>query len=229
MSSILIPYAYNMTKVKKIKINLGCGKRVQKGFINVDNYIEPLGKGFEFKKADLTKKLPFKDEYADYIIMIDVIEHIPILQVEGVLKEVYRVMKPGSKFVLITTDFTNVAIDWIDMMNRGENLEEYLKVAQVVYGNQVTEGEFHRCPFTPKFMNIVMQSAGFTDYKLTKFFKGSLVPKFDGDVSKKGMVYINDMLVVEATKVEIKPGERIITKEELLEVLKDKKLKKRKK
>jgi SAM-dependent methyltransferase len=220
-----------MKKEKKlIKINLGCGIHTHSGFINVDNYftfndlkkkkgvfgaaiVEPNSK---FVQADIMKQLPFPDNYADYIISVDVIEHIPIRKVISVLKEVYRIMKPGGKFVLITTDFPNVILSWLDMMNKGENLEEFIQCSQVVYGNQVHEGEFHKCPFTPKFMNLVLQEAGFGNYKLTKYFKGSLIPKFDGDIYKKGMVFINDMLVVEATKLLGEQNSEHVVKEETL-------------
>lgn len=186
--------------MKKVKLNLGCGRRWQKGFINVDHYIVPNKKHKMFVKADLTKKLPFKDDYADYIIMNDVIEHFGFMQVVPVLKEIKRILKPGGQFIMLTTDFADVVLSWLDMFNRGEDFNEYMRASMVIYGNQLHAGEFHKIPFTPTFMNRCMQEAGFTDYKLTKFFKGTKYPKIEGDPVSDDVVLLNNMLMVDATK-----------------------------
>ena len=56
-----------------IKINLGCGKDYKKGWINVDFNKEIKAD----KYVDLSKKLPFKNNFADLILLDNVLEHIP--------------------------------------------------------------------------------------------------------------------------------------------------------
>ena len=88
-------------KNKKIKLNLGCGVHLfGEPFINVDKYftLEDLKtqkgfyanvimeKGAKFVQADLLK-LPFKNNYADYIICLDVIEHMRIRDVVPAIKK----------------------------------------------------------------------------------------------------------------------------------------------
>tara|TARA_Y100000294_G_C8359114_1_gene257985 strand:- start:18 stop:512 length:495 start_codon:yes stop_codon:yes gene_type:complete len=79
--------------MEKVKLNLGCGKDYKKGYINVDN--TPYVK--KDVDADLEKyPLPFKNNYADEIKCMAVLEHLesPL----RFLEEVHRILKPGGKF-----------------------------------------------------------------------------------------------------------------------------------
>lgn len=76
-----------------ISLNLGSGKIKWPGWIGVD-----LNEKADVQ-ADL-KNLPFADEYADRIAAIHVIEHFYRWDVESVLKEWMRVLKPGGKLIL---------------------------------------------------------------------------------------------------------------------------------
>lgn len=49
-------------------------------------------------RADLTKKLPFKENYFDKIILSEVLEHIP--NDEKALRMVYSVLRPGGKLII---------------------------------------------------------------------------------------------------------------------------------
>lgn len=51
---------------------------------------------------------PFEDNYADKIYFNDVIEHMIYLVAENVLKEIYRILKPGSYL-----DITCPDVQWI--------------------------------------------------------------------------------------------------------------------
>lgn len=48
--------------------------------------------------TDLSDKLPLRSEVADVVTMLDVLEHLD--RDEVVLKEIYRILKPGGIFVL---------------------------------------------------------------------------------------------------------------------------------
>jgi ubiquinone/menaquinone biosynthesis C-methylase UbiE len=51
-------------------------------------------------KADLNKKFPFRDKYADNMIAADVIEHV--IRPYDFLLECNRVLKPGGRLILTT-------------------------------------------------------------------------------------------------------------------------------
>jgi ubiquinone/menaquinone biosynthesis C-methylase UbiE len=65
-------------------------------------------------QGDLMKKLPFKDNSFDKIVMSEVVEHLP-QDIKG-LKEVYRVLKPGG-VLCITVPNANYPLLW-DPVNR---------------------------------------------------------------------------------------------------------------
>lgn len=82
-----------------VRINLGCGARHMPGFINVDFGENWSGRAPDVV-ADITKTLPFPDAHAEEIHAYHVLEHILHWEVEGVLREWLRVLKPGGRLVL---------------------------------------------------------------------------------------------------------------------------------
>lgn len=146
----------------KIKIELGCGeqrrdldgyKNITVDLIKTDSVDIVCNLGFE--------SLPFKDNYADFVQAIDVIEHIPkcmwINDENGKMKritpliqfmnEVFRIIKPNGKLYLETPgsaeafyrDPTHVSFlspTWIDYFTDEDKL----------YKNQgLINTSFHLC------------------------------------------------------------------------------------
>lgn len=91
----------------KMKLNLGCGNDIRKGWVNVD--INPICKAVI--KADLNKPLPFADESADYIFIKDVYEHLT--NRESFIKEIHRILKPYGVIHWLQASYTNT-IAWGD-------------------------------------------------------------------------------------------------------------------
>lgn len=82
-----------------VRINLGCGARHMAGFINVDFGENWSGRSPDVV-ADITKTLPFPNDHAQEIHAYHVLEHILHWEVESVLQEWLRVLKPGGRLVL---------------------------------------------------------------------------------------------------------------------------------
>lgn len=74
-------------------LNLGAGKVKWDGWVSVD-----LSEHADVS-TDL-KKLPFPDNFADAIAAIHVLEHFHAWEAPEVLREWYRVLKPGGKLIL---------------------------------------------------------------------------------------------------------------------------------
>ena len=195
-----------------LKLNLGSGILVKKGFTNVDLYkVEDMKnhtgpckqsiweKGGKYIQADI-RMLPFKDNSVDYVEMFEVLEHMPFRQVVGVLKEIRRVMKPEAKMRLHTPNFDGLAKDWIDIITSKFDIKVYMGVIETIYGNQAANGEFHNCPFNPSLMNYFLTQAGFMKGKIEVIRKHTPLPTFGSEKFAKKSMARNEILLVEVEK-----------------------------
>ena len=81
-------------------VNLGCGYRPMKGWINVDRARSP-----EVQVVwNLAEALPFPDSTCSAIFSEHVIEHISEEHAARLLSECYRVLKPGGALRISTPD-----------------------------------------------------------------------------------------------------------------------------
>ena len=88
-----------------IKINLGCGKDFRKGWINVDENREVKADVYcDFSK----EKLPFKDNYADEILLDNVLEHIRPEKYFAFMEEVWRVAKPDAPIIIYVPHYSGM-------------------------------------------------------------------------------------------------------------------------
>lgn len=79
----------------KIRLNLGCGKDIRKGWVNCDKYPseEDLEKVMEIDLEHTP--LPFASDYADEILLNHVFEHLHVNQY-SLMKELSRILKKGG-------------------------------------------------------------------------------------------------------------------------------------
>jgi len=66
-------------------------------------------KNIIIKKADLSKKLPFKDSYFDFILCSEVLEHIKDYNL--CLSELKRILKPNGFLLLTLPNFTFFSVE----------------------------------------------------------------------------------------------------------------------
>lgn len=78
-----------------IKLNLGCGANYLDGYINVDHprTVTPKDLAMDLEK---TPWYCFQANYADEILMQDVLEHLTFPDEK--INEVHRILKPGGRF-----------------------------------------------------------------------------------------------------------------------------------
>ena len=95
------------------KLNLGCGKDIIPGFINLD-----IVKGPGVNIAhDLNKfPYPFKDSYFSEVVGKHVIEHLN--DPEKFCEELYRITSNGGKIFLRTPHFSCGSLSWGDLTHK---------------------------------------------------------------------------------------------------------------
>lgn len=74
------------------KLNLGCGRDYRPGWINLDFNRSVKADVY----ADLNKKLPFKDNEIDYILLDNVLEHVTREKYFKFIEELHRICKNGA-------------------------------------------------------------------------------------------------------------------------------------
>lgn len=95
-----------------MKLNLGCGKDIREGYINVD--MRPLP-GVNCVH-DLNKyPWPFEDNSAEEILALDIMEHLE--DVVAAMDECHRILRPGGR-LKIRVPMAGNAFGWTDPTHR---------------------------------------------------------------------------------------------------------------
>lgn len=152
--------------MKKIQLNIGCGIVLLKDFINIDVVQIPTQKGDKFRRADM-RDLPFEKNSVDYILMDNVLEHLPMSDVPMALIEARRVLKNNGRLVICVPEFNSIAKMWLEQGSFSPMT--YTWLAQAIYGNQSHEGEFHQTPFTPEYLQHTLNMVGFKKGSMTVY------------------------------------------------------------
>ena len=98
-----------------------------KDFVNVDNLQKytPTG-GFAFY-YDLTQPLPFEDNSIEIIFSSHFIEHIHLIEAQQLIRESYRILKPGGIIRFITPDMDI----WIDKLYN-KDIDFFQKYQEII-------------------------------------------------------------------------------------------------
>ena len=83
------------------KLNLGSGKDIKKGWINLDSASLP---GVDVVHNIEKLPLPFSNEEFDEILCNDVLEHVEYIPI---LKDLHRILKTGGKISIRVPHFTS--------------------------------------------------------------------------------------------------------------------------
>lgn len=93
------------------KLNLGSGKDIKSGWINLDIFALP---GVDVVHNIEQLPLPFKDREFDEIVCIDILEHVEYVPI---LRDLHRIMGVGAKLHIRVPHFTS-KFNFIDPTHR---------------------------------------------------------------------------------------------------------------
>lgn len=155
---------------KSLKLNLGCGNDIKKGYINIDKHNN-------LSEADLCcdiSQLPYEEGTVDEILLFHILEHFPFRKVPIVLKEWRRVLKLEG---IIKIKVPNLE-QWIDKWNSFSDDDKFNRLG-LIFGDENHEGNFHYSGFTEGSLKYVMEDNGF------KIIESTVGYAFGGNVLKE--------------------------------------------
>lgn len=95
------------------RLNLGCGRDIQKDWINLDLANLP---GVDVVHDLSRLPLPFQDGQFDHILAKDILEHVDYIPL---LKDLYRILKVGGDLLIQVPHFTS-ADNYVDPTHKNK-------------------------------------------------------------------------------------------------------------
>jgi predicted SAM-dependent methyltransferase len=181
---------------KDVKLNLGCGLAVAKGWINIDGSLNAfiscwpvfalrviyrftgsnryytweqfcdIIKGHVFVHHDLSYGIPFSDNTADYIYSSHFVEHMFKKEALNLFNESYRVLKKGGVMRIAVPDLAYA----VSLYNSGEKvamLEKYFFV-----DDNDSSFSRHKYMYDYEMLKTLLSDAGFKDITRCVYRKG---------------------------------------------------------
>lgn len=141
--------ATSTEQTQPIRLNLGCGTDIRRGYVNIDVRALP-----GVAVVSSVEKLDYADGSVDEVYARDILEHFPIGKTVPVLREWLRVLKPGGKLTVRCPDLRTICHRYM----HGQHTAAW--TAKLLYGNQDYEGNFHYTAFDRGYLTECLRSAG---------------------------------------------------------------------
>ena len=139
-----------------MKLHLGCGSRNIPGFVHVDaqpaSHVDIVGP---------VERLPLDDNSVSLIYASHILEHFGRHAYKAVLKEWFRVLKPGGILRLAVPDFAACAAIYYE-----NGLADGLSgLVGLIIGGQRNEHDFHKMIFDEDFLRRELFDIGFQEVR----------------------------------------------------------------
>lgn len=180
-------------------LNLGCGSHPVSGCVNADFFSYRF---FSEKRAsmqwqlDLRYPLNCSNEVFDGIFTEHTLEHLYPDDAERLLKELYRILKPGCVLRITVPDLGKYVRFYNGQLDRPEAQEFHAAFSNGCQAiRNLTQNYFHFCTWDFAELKAALERAGFRDVKEQSFKKGEL-PELLLDLPERAW----ETLYVEAKK-----------------------------
>ena len=148
-----------------MKLNVGCGRHVLDGWVNVDVQRSPKAARDPEIFAEATK-IPLDDGVADEVMAIHLFEHFHFWDAPKALAEWHRLLKPGGLLVLEMPDVKKCCKNLLRLIETPD-LKDLDSLAMYgLYGDPRDQDPWmgHKWGWTPKTLRPLLKKAGFGDF-----------------------------------------------------------------
>ena len=142
------------------RLNVGCGMDMKPGYLNVDFQDYHAPDVFD----DVRELADFPSSHFDEVFACDVLEHVGRTETPYTLAVWNRVLAPGGKLWIRTTNLMGL----LELLRHKDyrSVAQQEMLVQFTFGTQAYTGDFHMTGFTDITMRHYLQSAGFRIDKL---------------------------------------------------------------
>lgn len=149
-----------------MRVELASGDRPWEGYLHCDERL--------LESTDLAcrvETLPFADSSVEALLASHIIEHFSYREIDRVLAEWYRVLRPGGGILIITPNFAYVAHGYV------EGWMEYTESRNRMFGGQDYLGNYHYTMFDSPALGACLEEAGFKNVRdVTSGYESRKVP-----------------------------------------------------
>lgn len=145
------------------KLNIGCGGKTMKEYINVDIF-----KGAGIDEQFELDNVPYQDNTISAIYSEHSLEHVTIDRANTALREYYRVLQPGGELILKIPDLEACCQNYL---KQSADSYDRLWYKFTIFGIQKSQAgepddaQIHKSGFSKKEIEIVLERIGFViDY-----------------------------------------------------------------
>lgn len=159
-----------------MRLDVGCGDKPT-GDVNVDVRVMKPSPPF-FIRA-YAKTLPFKLGVFDHLYASHVLEHLGIMELDEVLEEWNRVLKPRGSLEIECPNLRSISV--LKAIFFAREFEKH--GLKKIYGQSEDYPEdLHRSGFTPKIIRKLLSDHCFTDIDITYLGEYTFLPFFKNHV-----------------------------------------------
>jgi len=195
-----------MSSTKEPRINVGCGKNLLKGWLNVDLFPQ-VGA----VRLDASHRWPFADDTFSACLCEHMIEHVPKPVAQAMISEMFRTLRSDGVLRIVTPDlatFARITLDesWPDGAKYVSGIEKFLgrtPVSRCDVVNEVFYSHGHKYIYTIAELSKMLYDAGFRHLQETRggLYLNSIFNGVDGHINEVGQ-QINEIeaFAIEARK-----------------------------
>jgi len=158
-----------------MKLNIGCGKKYDSDYCNIDLYEDLVA-----DRLMSAFNLDFDDNACDEIKAIHIIEHLSFFETIYALSEFFRVLEPNGKLILETPDLEKACQHYLKA-----NGEQKKDILGWFFGIP-HKGLQHKLCFPPFLLIELLENTGFDNIITSSFYNDESIPSVRFKCFKSG-------------------------------------------